>query len=53
MDYKEISKNQEILKFGELNENFFIILEGSVGVHAPNPAIERWDWAMSVYQGLL
>ena len=53
MVYMEVDKDDEIIKYGDTNEIFFIILEGSVGIQAPNPSIEKWDWAMSVYHGLL
>ena len=53
MAYMEVKKDEDIIKYGQTNDSFFIILEGSVEVHTPNPSIEKWDWAMSVYNGLL
>ena len=32
---------------------FYIILKGELSVMIPNPKINDWDWALSVYKGLL
>ena len=49
----ETKSKEEIYKFGDDPENFYIVLSGIVSIKEKNPVIEQWDWAHSVYETLI
>lgn len=52
LTFKEAQTNEEIYKFGDEPQNFYIVLRGTVSLKEKNDVIEHWDWAYSVYEAL-
>ena len=51
--YREYDTNCVIYSKGDIPRHFFILLNGRVSQIEKNEIIDEWDWAMSVYKGLL
>lgn len=51
--YETVESDAEIFQFGQpidSQDKFYVILSGQVSVIIQNALIEKWDWAMSVYE---
>lgn len=51
--YREYEADTFVYKKGDEPENFYIVLNGQLAEEERNQIIDSWDWAMSIYKGLL
>ena len=40
--YKESEQGKTVIKFGEPGDQFFVIIQGTLGVMIPNPSVKKW-----------
>ena len=52
MGYKYFDAEDQVLQKGQEDYCFYLILFGRTNELVKNPAINNWDWAMTVYQAL-
>lgn len=52
MEFKTFEQNQRILNYGDTAQYFFIPLCGNMTQYLRNNAIEKWDWALTIYNSL-
>lgn len=53
LTFREFEANEEVYSYHDKPDEFYIIVNGTVSRHERNPNIQRWDWAMGIYQCLL
>lgn len=53
LTFKEFLPNEEVYKFHDKPDEFFIIINGKLSKYVRNSDIANWDWAMSIYKSLL
>ena len=53
LSYRDVEADTEIYRYGDEPRYFFMVVKGQVSRQVRNPGIPDWDWAMSIYQGLL
>lgn len=41
-----------VIKYGDIADRFFIIVDGTVSVQIRNDLIEKWHWANNIYKSL-
>ena len=49
----KLFKDTVIYSEGDIADNFYVVLNGSVSQLVRNPIIDEWDWAMSIYKALV
>lgn len=52
MTFKMFQKDSPVYMKGEIADNFYVVLNGSVSEQIKNPIIDDWEWALSVYMVL-
>ena len=40
---REIKEKTNVFKYGDEGDFFYVIIEGKIGVHIPNPLIRFWE----------
>ena len=40
--FEEVNEGQDVIKYGDVGENFYLILQGIVSVQIKNEAITNW-----------
>ena len=43
---------QNLVTFGDIPENLFIVIDGTSNILVPNQEIEKWDWLLAIYKAL-
>ena len=42
-EFLEVEQYEDVVKYGDIGDLFYMIIKGSVSVQIPNPAIKKWD----------
>jgi hypothetical protein len=48
-----MDKNEQVFKYGEKGEKFYIVVKGLLSVEIPNPSIKKWKAERKDYEQLL
>lgn len=49
LTFREVHHDKEVYQYHDKPDDYFILINGIVSRQVRNPAIKRWDWAMSIY----
>ena len=53
LQFKEVPQFEKAVTYGEVGNEFFLILKGLVSIQIPNPAVPEWKIKWRDYQKLL